>query len=57
MVTVDHLEDGTRVLISDERFETLHLTKDGKNKPTKFALVLTPEIELAIKQDPYNLSA
>jgi len=44
------LEDGTEVLISNERFRTLSLTLDNEEEPFKFALVLTEEIKNAITE-------
>ncbi len=38
----------TKVVVTDSRIETRHLS-DGFSEPTLFALVLTDEIEQAIK--------
>ena len=39
----------TKVIVTDSRLETLHLSRDGTAEPELFALVLTDEIEAAIK--------
>lgn len=45
---IDYLEDEqgnlTKVLISEKRFETISMSKDG-GEPELFALVITEEIE------------
>lgn len=61
MVKIDYLEDKdgslTKVLVSDSRFETMYLTMDGCEEPELFAVKLTDEMERAIKQEPYGISA
>lgn len=57
MVHIDYLDDGTKVLVSDERIETYTLTRDGDKYPTKYAVRITDEMITVIKQHPYDLSA
>jgi len=54
---IGYLEDGRKILISTSKFEILHLTKDGKEEPTLYAVVLTEEMENVIRQGNYGLSA
>ena len=54
MKRIDWFEDEegnlTKFLISDERFETMHMTTEKEGEPNIFALKLTEEIEDAITQ-------
>ena len=50
MIQIEVLDDGTEVLISDEKFKTLYFTLDGEEKPTMFGVVLTTEMKDAIKK-------
>ncbi len=54
MMNIDALEYGTEVLVSDKRFETLHLTKEGEKEPTLYAIVLTEEMKDAVQQGRYK---
>jgi hypothetical protein len=53
MKRIDYLEDQngdlTKVLISDTKFETMHLSK-GDDDPKLFCIVLTDEMVDAITQ-------
>ena len=55
-VQIDVLSDGTEVLISDEKFQTLYFTPEGEDKPTKYGVVLTKEMKAAIQQGWYRLT-
>jgi len=53
MFRIDYLEDDdgnlTKVLISDKKFEIMHLTND-KGEPEFFAITLHEDMECAITQ-------
>jgi hypothetical protein len=56
MVCIDYFVDGKtgekhKYIVSDKKFETLHLTVEGEEKPHRFAVRLTQEMEDCITQD------
>jgi len=50
MVGIKVLDDGTEVLVSDERFKVLSFTEEGESDPSMFGVVITEEMRDAITQ-------
>ncbi len=44
------LNDGTEVLVSDEKIQTLHFFAEGEDKPSKYGVILTNDMKEAIMQ-------
>jgi len=50
-VKIETLEDGTELLVSNEKIQTMYLTKEGEDQVCKYAIVLTPELRKTIVED------